>query len=605
MLKGADGLTPYVGENNNWWIGDVDTGILALGTDGYTPVKGVDYFTTEEVQQIQNEVSEGAIGDFKAVVDTETNKFNTNATEKLNAYNSNADGKFTTYNANAEAKFSEYTSNADTKLSEYNQNDSDKTALYNANAESKLSAYDSNAQTKLDLYNQNDSEKTEAYNSNAQTKLANYNTNADNRVAEFDSHTEQIRTDISGLKSDVSANQSELAKTNLSLDALWKMNRGQTYDVLEQESEAYSVDVPSGAKYAGVDKVGGKSVVWNQLVQDGNFTEASSWTTSNATMTVSNNIGTVIQNNINGYINKVVNSVRGHKCLAMLDIKGVEGKTYTFNGVLANLVADGTWQRRMEIFTASGGKTYLVVGQKSEDEFPVEWQIRNACIFDLTQMFGAGNEPNTVEEFEAMFPADYYPYSEPTIISSQTDRVEVVSADGTISQQITTGFPVLNSAGSVYDYIDLNESKLHQRVGVVDLGSLDYYVVDSRFNTKIPITGTGIRGLNIITQKYVTSGLAISRELDKSICANLDSYLFIYDTSYTDVTTFKQSLSGQIAYYELAEEVITDITIPTELSDWLTVEAGGSITFHNADDGKRLLIPSKLSFVRKLDEVTV
>lgn len=135
MLKGEDGLTPYVGENNNWWIGDVDTGILARG---YTPVKGVDYFTTEEVQQIQNEVSEGAIGDFKSVVDSETNKYNTNATEKLTEYNGNA------------------------------------------------------------------TEKTEAYNSNAETKLDEYNQNADNRVAEFDAHTEQIQTDISGLKSGLS-----------------------------------------------------------------------------------------------------------------------------------------------------------------------------------------------------------------------------------------------------------------------------------------------------------------------------------------------------------------------------------------------------------------
>ena len=183
MLKGEDGLTPYVGENNNWWIGDVDTGVLARG---YTPQKGVDYFTEEEVQQIQNEVSSGAIGDFKAVVDSETATFNTNAEntltdynanaqEKFEAYNANADSKFEAYNTNAEAKFSEYTSNAETKLSEYNQNDSDKTALYNANAENKLNIYDSNANTKIDAYNQNDSEKTETYNSNAQTKLDAYN----------------------------------------------------------------------------------------------------------------------------------------------------------------------------------------------------------------------------------------------------------------------------------------------------------------------------------------------------------------------------------------------------------------------------------------------
>ena len=67
MLKGADGLTPYVGSNNNWWIGDVDTGVLARG---YTPQKGVDYFTGDEIRQIQNEVSSGAIGDLKQEVDS-------------------------------------------------------------------------------------------------------------------------------------------------------------------------------------------------------------------------------------------------------------------------------------------------------------------------------------------------------------------------------------------------------------------------------------------------------------------------------------------------------------------------------------------------------
>ncbi|MDR2919983.1 MAG: hypothetical protein LBV72_11545 [Tannerella sp.] len=35
------GVTPTVGENGNWWIGDKDTGIKAEGKDGITPVIGV------------------------------------------------------------------------------------------------------------------------------------------------------------------------------------------------------------------------------------------------------------------------------------------------------------------------------------------------------------------------------------------------------------------------------------------------------------------------------------------------------------------------------------------------------------------------------------
>ena len=33
-IKGKQGDTPYVGENDNWWIGDTDTGVKAEGADG-------------------------------------------------------------------------------------------------------------------------------------------------------------------------------------------------------------------------------------------------------------------------------------------------------------------------------------------------------------------------------------------------------------------------------------------------------------------------------------------------------------------------------------------------------------------------------------------
>ena len=38
-------------------------------------------------------------------------------------------------------------------------------------------------------------------------------------------------------------------------------------------------------------------------------------------------------------------------------------------------------------------------------------------------MFGSGNEPSTVEEFEKMFPLDYYPYNEGTLMSMGTSEV--------------------------------------------------------------------------------------------------------------------------------------------------------------------------------------
>ena len=46
--KGDDGITPHIGENGNWWLGEVDTGTPARGADGYTPQKGVDYFDGDD-----------------------------------------------------------------------------------------------------------------------------------------------------------------------------------------------------------------------------------------------------------------------------------------------------------------------------------------------------------------------------------------------------------------------------------------------------------------------------------------------------------------------------------------------------------------------------
>lgn len=51
VICGKDGLTPRIGDNGNWWIGDTDTGVLATGeitvrpqvTSGYgTPASSID-----------------------------------------------------------------------------------------------------------------------------------------------------------------------------------------------------------------------------------------------------------------------------------------------------------------------------------------------------------------------------------------------------------------------------------------------------------------------------------------------------------------------------------------------------------------------------------
>lgn len=52
-LKSLQGITPHIGENNHWFIGSVDTGILASpDLEGYYSEANLTALTTEEILEI-------------------------------------------------------------------------------------------------------------------------------------------------------------------------------------------------------------------------------------------------------------------------------------------------------------------------------------------------------------------------------------------------------------------------------------------------------------------------------------------------------------------------------------------------------------------------
>ena len=59
---GRNGVTPTIGGNGNWYLGDVDTGKPSrgktgpAGADGHAPVKGIDYFTESDKTELVNAV---------------------------------------------------------------------------------------------------------------------------------------------------------------------------------------------------------------------------------------------------------------------------------------------------------------------------------------------------------------------------------------------------------------------------------------------------------------------------------------------------------------------------------------------------------------------
>ena len=246
-------------------------------------------------------------------------------------------------------------------------------------------------------------------------------------VAEaFTADREQIATnkeDISSLKEEMGKNYLDDAKTKRSLEALWKLNQGISYQFETDAEKAYQKDIPSGAKLVSVKKIGGRTIVWNQLVtkqaeSEHNYGLDFAWL-NNGKIKIS---GTSTYTDEDPNVYTILNPIEvtsGHKYLFKLT-----GSERFF--VLGYGIGDTTAEEKKLIFAApdSGIENLTICGVKEKIQSgTVIDDVVCPQIFDLTKIFGAGNEPSTPEEFEAMFPADYYPYNEGALMSAPVNEV--------------------------------------------------------------------------------------------------------------------------------------------------------------------------------------
>lgn len=429
---------------------------------------------------------------------------------------------------------------------------------------------------------------------------------------------EQNKTDITSLKEETGslkedkADKTAIFKTDRKLDALWKLNQGISYEFQTDDTEAYQKTVPSGAKMANVKSIGGKTIVWNQLnlndqnsiTRDGiSFTnnKDGSWTITGTCSTSNGGSADVL---IYKFADKFVS---GHKYLVKADKYFDENYGFALNGATFPL-------KKAAIIDYAFNPVIFV-----KDKVTVDNVTMRMNIFDITQMFGAGNEPSTPEEFEAMFPADYYPYNAGELMSAPVN--EVVYLD-TKNQETSYPIPqaILNlpgygwSAGDVRNEVNWENKKYHKRVGKVDLGTLEYRYDPNTIRFIANLADVSIKDKNdkfncISTFYTATSGDIFDDSNETDLIIRVDenvNQIYIRNLSYADATTFKNAMSGVILYYELAEEQITDISnlIGDTLQEPIEVEAGGSLTFRNTHGANyRVPVPNTVEYTVKLSEV--
>lgn len=83
------------------------------------------------------------------------------------------------------------------------------------------------------------------------------------------------QTDLNELKGDLSDNAKSDAETKRSLNALWKLNQGISYQFEQDNTESYQKTVPSGAKLASIEQIGGNTEVIDSQLVSADVTEVT------------------------------------------------------------------------------------------------------------------------------------------------------------------------------------------------------------------------------------------------------------------------------------------------------------------------------------------
>ena len=200
---------------------------------------------------------------------------------------------------------------------------------------------------------------------------------------------------------------------------------------------------------------------------------------------------------------------------------------------------------------------------------------------------------------------NYYPYFTGIRDSAVSSVVSKDSNDTTLDTlTIDSNIQALNGYGwgindTCYNYIDFENKKYIQKVGRVNLGTLDWSYSYSFYTILSNAKFIANTQNFLVSSKYKEQpyGTSLTTWLDSGdqIIGITSSNVRIKDTNFasTDTSGLKTSLNGVYLYYELATPVETDISDYID-SDMINVKANGTITFENEYDQA---VPSEITFI--------
>lgn len=285
-------------------------------------------------------------------------------------------------------------------------------------------------------------------------KVAEDRTAAETAAQKAQSVADSLPEDYVTAVAKIAENTEEIASLKVSdkelqrrVNALYALGQGITHQFETDTETAYQKTVPTGGRLMSVKSIGGKNLVFNQLA----------------------NVTDIVDETFDFYYNEVLFGenrpkwTKGHKYLFEFYVKSSikpfttsigysskENVAYNLDGESFSNVVEG---RKLLLFTPDDSlidSGYQYIGLR-----PVRYDtqqhctitVKNLMIFDLTLMFGVGNEPKTVAEVKTYFPNDYYQYNAGEVISADTESVAVRGAN------LYYGTDMLKCGSDDYEYI--------------------------------------------------------------------------------------------------------------------------------------------------------
>ena len=331
---------------------------------------------------------------------------------------------------------------------------------------------------------------------------------------------------------------------------------------------------------AYIQSIKGNTIVWNQQINNGNFSETTGWSSSRCTFTVSGNVATITPTdetggNIYTTENRWATTIAGHKYLCLGSIKGDGTNTARIRFYLAGVRytednTTSTWKDCSFIVNCADNNTYGYVEVFAVGSGTI--QVKNVMLIDLTKMFGStkadeiyametAQTGSGVDYFRSLFPLPYYQYDAGSLLSFNGTGIKTVGFNQWDEEWDVGG---VNSSGNNYTSTDRIRSKNYIPV-----------FLNANYFLKAP-ENLIIRGYDK-NQVFVTS---LSGEADRvlQIPENVSYIRFMTNTSYgveykKDICiNISSSENGKYEPYTTSTTTIpTDTYFPTGMKSAGTV----------------------------------